>query len=252
MLPVTAASAAPSLGPELRLEPPTGSWPALSNRALNNDRAKATRAALGLSPDRSIVISGHQPTLWHPGILSKRFALTAHARSHGAQPVWLVVDQDAVDAWSLDIPISAGDGSLSQSVLRLAPPPAEASPACAQRTVIPSTTGADGLSAVLRDRIDRAISALAAGRHEPSAAKQVERATSSWLSDTTPTVYASELHRLPVFDRLLSAMADDAASCARAYNHAVRAHGGARPLECRGENDWELPLWEINSVRSPV
>jgi hypothetical protein len=57
-------------------------------------------------PD-SLVVAGHQPELFHPGVWVKNFALAGMARRHGATALNLVVDNDTVKSTSLRIPSPA-------------------------------------------------------------------------------------------------------------------------------------------------
>jgi hypothetical protein len=54
-------------------------------------------------PD-SLLLAGHQPELFHPGVWIKNFALNRLARQTGATPINLIVDNDAVKATSLHVP----------------------------------------------------------------------------------------------------------------------------------------------------
>ncbi len=253
---MTSASA-PAINPVVRFEPEPSAWPQLTNQPINNraltdERASATRLKLGLDPNKPVMMSGHQPTLWHPGILAKRQALKAYARAHNAQAVWLVVDQDAMDPWAIEVPIQSKDGSMSVRAARLAPEPKDGTPACALPAASPSLQLPEGLDASMRGRLERAASAIGAHTDAPNASVQVERATASLLGGDARAIYASSLRELPVFDRLLDTMLEDPAKCAQAYNLAVDQHGGARPLSLRTKDDWELPLWKLDGQRTPV
>src|SRR5262249_16421747 len=67
--------------------------------------------------DRLILMSGHQPELFHPGVWLKNFVLNRLARRHGASALHLNVDNDAVKSTSLLVP------SLSQGRPRAGPGP---------------------------------------------------------------------------------------------------------------------------------
>lgn len=54
--------------------------------------------------DSAIVMAGHQPTLFHPGVWFKNFALDRIARTAGAVAVNLVVDSDAAGPSSIRVP----------------------------------------------------------------------------------------------------------------------------------------------------
>jgi hypothetical protein len=51
-----------------------------------------------------ILMAGHQPELFHPGVWVKNFALHGLGRAHNACPVNLIVDYDAVKTASLKVP----------------------------------------------------------------------------------------------------------------------------------------------------
>jgi hypothetical protein len=52
----------------------------------------------------SLLLAGHQPELFHPGVWVKNFALCGLARVHGATPLNLVVDNDTVKTTALRLP----------------------------------------------------------------------------------------------------------------------------------------------------
>jgi hypothetical protein len=84
------------------------SWPDLQAEARREVLA-AARAYLGQDHDppadsSSILMAGHQPDLFHPGVWAKNFALQGLARRHGCVAVNLVVDNDAVKSVGLHIP----------------------------------------------------------------------------------------------------------------------------------------------------
>jgi hypothetical protein len=53
----------------------------------------------------SLLMAGHQPELFHPGVWVKNFALNGLARRHGGVPLNLVVDNDAVKSTALHVPV---------------------------------------------------------------------------------------------------------------------------------------------------
>lgn len=56
---------------------------------------------------RSLLLAGHQPELFHPGVWVKNFALHGLARKHAAVPVNLIVDNDTVKSTALRVPVTA-------------------------------------------------------------------------------------------------------------------------------------------------
>lgn len=60
-----------------------------------------------------LVVTGHQPELFHPGVWVKNFAASAVARAGGASVLNLIVDNDVPKAPSIQVP-RAVDGRLSR------------------------------------------------------------------------------------------------------------------------------------------
>ena len=63
---------------------------------------RSTREALDLKPDLTIVATGHQAMIWHPGILAKDLAvssLAARSTSRGvaSRAIHFIADHDAND-----------------------------------------------------------------------------------------------------------------------------------------------------------
>lgn len=64
---------------------------------------------LGAELNSPIVVSGHQPEWFHPGVWAKNFALSAAARSLHAIPIQLVIDNDLCQRTSILVPCRDGD-----------------------------------------------------------------------------------------------------------------------------------------------
>lgn len=54
---------------------------------------------------RPIVMGGHQPELFHPGVWLKNFVLDAYAQTVGGTAINLVVDTDRCSRWSVGVPV---------------------------------------------------------------------------------------------------------------------------------------------------
>jgi hypothetical protein len=54
--------------------------------------------------DTSLLMAGHQPEVFHPGVWVKNFALCGLARRHGVTPLNLIVDNDSVKTTALRLP----------------------------------------------------------------------------------------------------------------------------------------------------
>ncbi|MGB1708240.1 MAG: hypothetical protein ACPHF4_10485, partial [Rubripirellula sp.] len=66
--------------------------------------------------DRPIVMAGHQPVLFHPGVWFKNFALSHVAQQTGALAINLVVDNDVASGCSIRIPTLAAKTSQASYV----------------------------------------------------------------------------------------------------------------------------------------
>ena len=66
--------------------------------------------------ERPIVMAGHQPALFHPGVWFKNFALSHVARQTGALAVNLVIDNDVASGCSVRIPTLASETSQASYV----------------------------------------------------------------------------------------------------------------------------------------
>ena len=51
-----------------------------------------------------LVVTGHQPELFHPGVWVKNFATAAIARAHGGLGLNLIVDNDLPKSASIRVP----------------------------------------------------------------------------------------------------------------------------------------------------
>jgi hypothetical protein len=68
-------------------------------------------------PGRPLILAGHQPELFHPGVWVKNFALSDLARRHRATALNLVVDNDIAKTASLRVPdLDAGEPSAVRLV----------------------------------------------------------------------------------------------------------------------------------------
>jgi hypothetical protein len=64
----------------------------------------------------SVVVSGHQPQLFHPGVWFKNFLLVEIGKRSKAQPVNLIIDNDTVRETSIRTPSRSSGDALLESV----------------------------------------------------------------------------------------------------------------------------------------
>ncbi len=239
----------PQAHPELLFDPAPGSWPDLVRRPSTDDTTRRTRETLGLALDRPVVMAGHQPGFWHPGILAKWVATHALAERVGGEGAWVVVDQSPGAGAQLGYPAARGERLTRQSLALGTPdaPPAAQTPS---RFIPPTDAAMDSVGSAL-DRIAALLDAHAAG---PTLARQLHAACVDSVPShlTLAPCFASELHTTPAFAELVGEMRSDPRSCARLYNEAAsqRPDAGVRQLAIAAAAV-ELPLWERADAPGP-
>ncbi len=65
----------------------------------------ATLQAASATP--TLLVGGHQPELYHPGVWAKNLALAKLARQTGATPLNLIVDSDVIPSRSIRVPVGS-------------------------------------------------------------------------------------------------------------------------------------------------
>lgn len=238
---------------DIRADPPLGTWPASLGFGPIDERSERFREELGLPTDAPIVMTGHQPILWHSGILSKYLAVEALAETSGARAAWLVVDQDVVDPYAIDVPARDAEHRLISRTLRLAREPGEglAASSVKPQRALTVEESLDLALPDLRERLPVIRDALAAEAGEPTMARQVVRANFELLRDVLPErpiVYASDLNRTSLFAELLGAMRREPEKAVSSYNQAASEfpEAGIAPLRSDDVQDiHELPLWSV-------
>lgn len=202
-------------------------------------------------PAGPLVAAGHQPEWWHPGIVAKFLWARAAAAAAGASVAWLVVDTDLRDPGELRLPVRAS-GGLRAAVHRFGPRIAPgAAPAGSPACVPAPYDGSSGEPALpcVAEGLRRAHDAML--RHADAADRAAQVALA--LVDAVPGLDAphamartSGLLATSLGRALLDRAASDPASCARAFNEAVRlVPRVARPLAEGGPAGAELPFWTV-------
>lgn len=69
-----------------------------------------------LSSSRRVLLAGHQPQLFHPGVWFKNFALARLAREHAATAVNLVIDSDTIKEAALRVPSGTVEEPVRQTL----------------------------------------------------------------------------------------------------------------------------------------
>ena len=251
-------------GPQqsLLFEPAASTWRELMARWPIDAEAAGFREQLGLGADRPIVMSGHQAGVWHPGIVAKWFACVAAGRARGADPVWLVVDQDENDPAEIAYPVRTRGGLLERRVWRLGEPiegVCNAMRAPIEPGAVPTPDDGSFASGAVGVGLGRVFEAVGNRAKEGTLARQFAFAAADLLAplcDGPALVFATAIGRTDAFRRTLEAMQSEASACARAYNAAAETHrdAGVRPMRIdEAGGSIELPAWDLTrSTRRPV
>jgi hypothetical protein len=118
-----------------RLDTLAGTAPRLLGQPLDEFRREARRAAADAARDylarsgepvppvgpEGLLLAGHQPELFHPGVWVKNFALAGLARAHGRTALNLVVDNDTVKSTALRVPVPTDSAERPPAVLHTVP-----------------------------------------------------------------------------------------------------------------------------------
>lgn len=213
-----------------------------------------TRQELGLPTDRTIIATGHQPLMWHPGILAKYLVTDAFAARHELATANLVVDQDVGEFGSFDLPIRRADGLLGVHRVELCTTredvPVGHHPAFSAAANLADTT--DAIPSVI-EGVKRIVQCVNTHQNEPNAAMQMASALTDlmqwggWVRPM-PNISATQLFKTSLAAALLNEMVSDPKQCAECYNRAVAAvpESDIGLLEIRNDRI-ELPVWRIGS-----
>lgn len=234
-------------GTSVTIEPAMDQWA----RALSSASSSSAREELGLEIDRPIVMSGHQPIVFHNGILAKLIALDEASKQFDAQAVWIVPDMDAVNPGQIRVPIGRGD-SLRAEIIEL------------------YETQIDGVAATSHPAMEMKVFS---GEHErlnpmiewldqfaslESLAHQFAYGTIEYACeilgiDTPRILFASELMGSQTIHAIVEQMRTDPMRCVQAYNAAALNHPDAvvRTLVIDGDVI-ELPLWGCRAGETRV
>lgn len=239
---------------EFVVRPAGREWRSLvASRPPLTEQTRRFREQLGLAPDRPVLMAGHQPTIWHPGILAKMYAIATAARSLNAAAGWVVVDQDDVDPWALRYPVRSADGSLAARVWRMdgsTRPPEGRSPLVNLRPIASAATATATLEGSfatpgIESGLGHIAGAVTMHADAPSAAMQLARATRDLAGSPAREVVvfpATRISGTELFAQIVDALRREPASARRLYNAAAARHPSARiaPLA-----EGELPLWHF-------
>ena len=244
-------------------------------RAEAIDAAEGFSAGLGVpidiggDPEGLMVMTGHQPELYHPGIWVKDFLLQRLADETGAVALDIVVDSDGFDRVELRTPcFTSGVGRCAAILAQSSqdgcfactepPEPAELDAFRASGHEALSTLPAPALARHF-DTFCDALSSACAEQDDLASAITVARRRYEAPAGTTYLELPLTLHvRTASFGRFVTHLALDAARFASAYNTELAAfrertgtRSKAQPFpDLASQGDLvELPLWLIADGR---
>jgi hypothetical protein len=219
----------------LTINPAPASWGALLRHNPSPESIQFRRE-LNLPTDLPIIMTGHQPEFWHPGILAKYLAADAASAALNAHPVWLFVDQDRPDSITLRYP-APSNSSLTVGT------------ATVRKRNLPTIRDAHVL---VQPGIDHIRGAFARHSSAPTLSHQLASTLSDLIAPLISlphsTLFATQLSRTTLFQSLVQKMSKDPESCITTYNAAATRHAsaGIRALIADDIQDrWELPLWHL-------
>lgn len=240
----------------IRIEPDAVEWRRLLPSPWQlSAQQRALRAHLGLPTDRPIILAGHQPAFWHPGVLAKYIACHAASDAFSAAAAWIVVDHDAADLTSLAYPgLDEHPGAgLIRADAPFLPRTNPEVPAVYQPPLALGPRVSRPAEPCVDNGLDRIARALEASRGETNAARQLTAAVRELLSAHLPavrTVYSSDVSKSDLWRDIVTRMNRDPIAAARAYNIACaeRPDAGIAPLLIDpASGRCELPLWRMHS-----
>ncbi|MEX2141473.1 MAG: hypothetical protein WD894_19560 [Pirellulales bacterium] len=215
----------------------------------------------GIAAQPSLVLAGHQPELFHPGVWLKNFMLHSVARASGAVAVNLVVDSDTIKASSLRVPTGSATRPLVESVLF--DRPTTAVPFEERRIVDRALfeSFADRVADKLTTLVPRPLvkdfwpDVLSRSRHTDRLGECLAQARHVWegrWGAATLEIPQSRVCSLPAFHRFAAHLLAHLPRLWEIYNAAlfeyrsanhVRSHAHPVP-ELSAEGDWlEAPFW---------
>ena len=200
---------------------------------------------------KPVIATGHQPSLWHPGILAKDIAADAFAEYVGGRALHVVVEHNPLEPLGIDLPVQVEQRAGVRSVsLDLRPearllPPNRLPPLSPNQVIDPLreeglTQGFPSAEVGLQQITQAYINQADAPHLAAQTAGVLNELKQPYLHVPTANLSTSELVTAGFVQRMMS----DPVACMRAYNRAVSAYPEAniRPLYV-GRDVVEAPLW---------
>ncbi|HVK15250.1 MAG TPA: hypothetical protein VM597_41305 [Gemmataceae bacterium] len=210
-----------------------------------------------------LLMAGHQPELFHPGVWAKNFALSQLARTHGLVPLNLVVDNDTPRTAALKIPVPANEPEHATAVT--VPFDAAAGDAPYEETHVADRelfgsfakqvrahTGGWGYEPILDNVWPCVVGAVDAGATPGEAFVRMRRCVERAWGVANLELPVSRLSGTQAFAGFVAAVLSDLPRFADAYNAAIRDYRAVNKLHSRNhpapelarDGGWvEAPFW---------
>jgi hypothetical protein len=203
----------------VRLEPELSQWDSLASAAKGDIFGKNVKAwrsecrkSLGLPEHKKIIVVGHQPEFFHPGILAKFIAGDLVAQKLNGVLVHLVVDHHTGSCNTIEIPERHG-GQLVAKDTQLATLDHDIAMKD-QKRVTPSHDVEPFTSALIKAKGDNAAIQFASA---------TDTLMSPWVK-VDHLIGSSELLQTEFGMQLIKEMYRNPNRCRETYNHAVSSH----------------------------
>ena len=237
-------------GPRVILEPVFLQW----ETALREPRGNAqARAYFGLDGARAVVMSGHQPMVFHGGILAKLIALDEAAKRTGAQALWIVPDQDIFDASLIRLPMGRRESLRAEHVALYHQ---DRAPTGVPTGSLPAVEIAG--EALEHEVVGELAQWLDQFGSMETLAEQFGYGVIEYACDrlgmAVPTmVFASQLMEVDSIRAVIEKMIGDSRRCVEMYNEGVALFpaAGVRALRIEGDRI-ELPMWGMRAGAARV
>jgi hypothetical protein len=214
-----------------------------------------------LAPQAPLLMAGHQPQLFHPGVWFKNFMLGRLAERHGAAAVNLIIDNDTLRSASLRVPGGSIDAPTWRAVPLDAPGPEIP---FEERAILDRATfaafgerAAREIAPLVPQPLVEQLWPLVVEQSRPTnnlgqcLAQGRHRLEGQWGLQTLE-LPQSQLCQLPAFYRFVAHLLAAAPRLRDVYNAAVAEYRRANHIrsashpvpDLAAEGDWiETPLW---------
>jgi hypothetical protein len=230
-------------------------------------RSLGLETIAGYASTAPVIASGHQPSMFHPGVAVKTMALARAGAQSGATPLFITVDHDDIDASAVSLPI-VRDGRLVKTSHTLFP---------SARGRVLEKAGVEGWEAT-RERLNEAVQLMdsprLAGPHSamgeflrrlddrpPDSAKNyvelailLRRAWERPVNGGYLEIPVSLICQTRAFLHFAAAIMEDIEKFAGVYNaqlelyrkgHGLRYPANPFPNLGKSGDSWEAPFWTL-------